>query len=964
MTLDHVLGLSSAARGGAMDLSDFDALFERLTGREPYPWQRRLYRRFMGLSGASRVLPHRLDLPTGLGKTSVMAVWLAARINGADLPRRLVYVVDRRAVVDQATAEAERLACKLDGLIKGEHADLILRNLRLRPVLADDKAAPAALPISTLRGQFLDNRRWIDDPASAAIVVGTVDMIGSRLLFSGYGVSRWMRPVHAALLGVDSLVLLDEAHLAAPFEAMLRSAAALVARDVQATGEPRPAALKALSVLSLSATGAERAGEDVFRLEAEDWADDRTKARLSAPKSVRLEPEATPAKLVERLTDLAWSLRRGEEGAARRVVVFCNSRTTAQKVEEALSARARGKEGYGKDARLTALLVGERRFREREELARGPLFRRFLAAEPQIATDTPAFLVATSAGEVGVDLDADDLVCDLVAWERMVQRFGRVNRRAEPGSARVHVVPVAGEKEAEEGVDAERLKRLRAPFDCGLWDAAPDGGLDASPAGLLELRKRVGSGEALVEATTPEPLRPPLTRAVVEAWSLTSLEAHTGRPKVDPWLRGWVEREPQTRVVWRRWLPLREGEIRRTPELKAYLEEHAAPHVSEILEAPSWRVADLLRERAKAVMKGVGAGDADAEAGAEAAEPDETEGPRPLHPIVVVRLSADGELKDVYDITELQRFKPDQLVRELSEATVVVDARLGGLSPVGLLDGKAAALPMTVDAETGWGFDLDKPTGWRVCVGDKAPKATPERGGRWALSAFRWASSEQDTAWGLWVQDWRGGGRNAGDPAIARQAQTLQEHHAWAAREMGRIAEALGLSPAYTAMLVAAVGAHDLGKARRIWQDAMGARRDDGRPYAKTEGGANGRALEGYRHEFGSLNDVLAAPDVHLNDVEPALRDLALHLIAAHHGRSRPLVNALDPDQRPDLSAPVAQAAALRFAALQGEWGPWGLAWWEALLRAADWAASGALNLLEPPEAEAAKADVAELAHG
>ena len=56
-------------------------------------------------------------------------------------------------------------------------------------------------------------------------------------------------------------------------------------------------------------------------------------------------------------------------------------------------------------------------------------------------------------------------------------------------------------------------------------------------------------------ATTPEPLRPALTPALLDAWSMTSLEDHTGRPIVEPWLRGWVDKEPQTRVVWREILP-------------------------------------------------------------------------------------------------------------------------------------------------------------------------------------------------------------------------------------------------------------------------------------------------------------------------------------------------------------------------------------------------------------------------
>ena len=79
----------------------FDRQFAALSGFKPLSWQRRLFERLV-----KGDLPSALDLPTGLGKTSVMSIWLIARAHGARLPRRLVYVVDRRAVVDQATDEA------------------------------------------------------------------------------------------------------------------------------------------------------------------------------------------------------------------------------------------------------------------------------------------------------------------------------------------------------------------------------------------------------------------------------------------------------------------------------------------------------------------------------------------------------------------------------------------------------------------------------------------------------------------------------------------------------------------------------------------------------------------------------------------------------------------------------------------------------------------------------------------
>src|SRR5579872_3114960 len=101
------------------DRPPFSESFLLLTGHPPMKWQHRLFGRLV-----EGDVPAALDLPTGLGKTSVMAIWLIARAVAKEkahniVPRRLAYVVDRQAVVDQATEEAERLRGALDG--EGDH---------------------------------------------------------------------------------------------------------------------------------------------------------------------------------------------------------------------------------------------------------------------------------------------------------------------------------------------------------------------------------------------------------------------------------------------------------------------------------------------------------------------------------------------------------------------------------------------------------------------------------------------------------------------------------------------------------------------------------------------------------------------------------------------------------------------------------------------------------------------------
>ena len=290
------------------------AIFAALTAEDddrqpPFRWQMRFLRRL--LDGD---LPKAVDIPTGLGKTAVMALWLIALAEGARLPRRLVYVVDRRAVVDQATRFAERLRRNMP-------AELAER-LRL-------DGGAGALSISTLRGGFADNRDWLEDPSRPAVVVGTIDMIGSRLLFEGYGVSRGMRPYHAGFLGVDTLVLLDEAHLCPPFEALLRQIEAHRDGKLGPAIERTPVA-PPFHLMSLSATGREVKEvppNAVFRLEEQDREEPVVHQRLTAGKRLQVTELGAAESLPARITESGGSpssARRYGRTSGRRATSTCS----------------------------------------------------------------------------------------------------------------------------------------------------------------------------------------------------------------------------------------------------------------------------------------------------------------------------------------------------------------------------------------------------------------------------------------------------------------------------------------------------------------------------------------------------------------------------------------------------------------------------------------------------------------
>jgi CRISPR-associated endonuclease/helicase Cas3 len=276
----------------------------------------------------------------------------------------------------------------------------------------------------------------------------------------------------------------------------------------------------------------------------------------------------------------------------------------------------------------------------------------------------------------------------------------------------------------------------------------------------------------------------------------------------------------------------------------------------------------------------------------------------------------------------------------LSGRTLILDSRFAGLSADGLLDAKAAHPPEAADEPSGVWIDSVTPVvPYRVRSIAPADEEGRVDGGGWheAHVFVIERSAEGEPLRVLSVEAWRDAANNE-DARATGPAQTLEEHQSWAERCASALAVRLGLPQEWCAVLALAARVHDEGKRTVRWQEAFNAPNTGG-TYAKTRGPIRQKRLEGYRHEFGSLP--LGESNAALNQLPEAMRDLVLHLIAAHHGYGRPLIPVAGCDDAPPSALQErAREVALRFARLQQRWGPWGLAWWEALLRAADQQAS------------------------
>lgn len=849
----------------------FDQDFKILTGSPPFPWQQALYARFLQESGDH--IPQACQLPTGLGKTSVVAIWLLALAKCPDrLPRRLVYVVNRRTVVDQTTTEAKNYRQR----ISQTSAYPALAKLCSHPLAGPDDSP---LAISTLRGQFADNREWSADPARPAIIIGTVDMIGSRLLFSGYGLGFRTRPLHAAFLGQDVLLVHDEAHLEPAFQTLIESIA-----DEQS----RCRDFARFRVMALTATP--RCQGQPFGLTPEDRKNTTVQRRLQATKTLELHPVEEKSQ-TEALIELALQHR----ASGRAILVFVRSVEEVEKI----CSRLRDKEKLP-----VAQLTGTLRGLERDDLPKNSVFQRFL---PQATSDdSTVYLICTSAGEVGVNLSADHLVCDLSTYDSMAQRFGRVNRFGLRDDSRIDVVhPTNFDEQKPLEVARQRTLNLLKSLHG-----------DASPQALMDLDSAKCSA-----AFSPSPTILPASDILFDAWSLTTIrERLPGRPDVTPYLHGISEYEPdQTTIAWREEVQyLTEGVLthnRQTPAdvLALY---PLKPH--ELLKVPT-----LGKHKAFEQLVKIAERNADKELFAWVLEP-----------------NGEVNIKTLQELAEKDR--QNKPVVNLEERIVLLPPIAGGLKD-GLLVGDSESADDVADRIF---IDEARTQHYRMRLWEDDPRLptaqqTLRLVQRFEIPVEQTDDVDEDTTYRSWYWFVRPQSVDVDGVRFNKSAITLLQHTADVEREARAILEKLlADQPLLRQVVEIAARCHDIGKNRQIWQRSLGSPHLDV-AYAKGASHWKSRELTTYRHEFGSLLDIQNCDE--FRGLTADQQDLVLHLIAAHHGYARPhfpAERAFDPERPEQEAIHTTAEIPRRFARLQRKYGRWGLAYLESLLRAADYAAS------------------------
>ena len=414
--------------------------------RYPFSWQEEVLDHIC----EHGVWPERINAPTGSGKSSVVDIHLFANALAAvgaapRVPRRLCVTVGRRALVDsQATRADKILECMEKELADESGEPGILR--RVAEALQSFQTRnneKGSKPFETghIRGELSNRNLPVTDISACAIIAATPDMYGSRALFRGYGSTKAARPRETALLTMDTVMVLDEAHMNRQLLHTTQRIAELQKREVN-LGVPTLQVVETTATPSTEDSGSTTLGVDFEALDSPN--DEKLRDRVYSHKELMLHPidkwdgkpgnSPTVNAAVDAIKKFLAHREAGESSEkAHTIGCIVNHVRTAIAIKEALV-----KNKVIEKEEEVQLLVGRMRPYDLQKLQKK--HRKLFTTEGDKSVKV---VVATQTLEVGIDVDFADLVTELAPASSLAQRFGRVNRLGHRTDSKVVVIEPA-----------------------------------------------------------------------------------------------------------------------------------------------------------------------------------------------------------------------------------------------------------------------------------------------------------------------------------------------------------------------------------------------------------------------------------------------------------------------------------------------------------------------------------------
>jgi len=482
----------------------FDVFFKQATGFGPYEWQRQV---------ALHGLPEILPVPTGLGKTEGAALawaWRRLVLKTPDEPLHLVYCLPMRSLVRQTV---ERLRSCFKNLKASGHGEVT---------------------VYQLMGGSIDEE-WAGKPDSPWILVGTQDQLLSRALNRGYSMSRFEWPVHFGLLNQDCRWIIDEVQLLGPglwttaqLDWMRRKRFAFL-RPCLTTWMSATMATSFLATTDRKSDGCDAATPPNL-----NFADPALENRRKAIRSVQWETASDLQELANRVVD--------NHQAGTLSLVICNTVETARGVFQAIP-----------DGAPKILLTS--RFRRQDREAQETRLLEFEDLRRNHAGPIPnnpgLICVSTQIVEAGLDISAHHLWSELAPWPSIIQRLGRLNRDGLDNGAKAwfwHTLRPGGKtKKNEERIGPYNASDISAAKH--LLDALIP--LTNGPFAAAVEKLEQEHGEAVSRALEPKLERMP---RAIDLHSLFSTEPdlHGGFTDVSAFVRS-PDPDADITVFWRDW---------------------------------------------------------------------------------------------------------------------------------------------------------------------------------------------------------------------------------------------------------------------------------------------------------------------------------------------------------------------------------------------------------------------------